>query len=288
MTGVPGLAVKGGVVEVTNAHAAARISLQGAHVLTYGRTGRPPLLWLSKRAVFAPGKAVRGGVPVCWPWFGPHPTDAAQPAHGFARTAVWSLEDARLEDGAHKLLFRLPSEAGAAVGWRAAVDLCLEVGVGPVLALALTATNNGTAPVTLGGALHSYIAVGDVTRIRITGLEKRPFIDQLNPAARPVQEGPVVFTAETDRVYDDPGPRCVIEDPVLNRRVTVEKAGSRSTVVWNPWPEKARRMADLGEDQHRDFVCVETANALSDVVTVPAGGVHRLSAVLKESSVGDL
>jgi glucose-6-phosphate 1-epimerase len=157
----------------------------------------------------------------------------------------------------------------------------LTVAVGATLTLTLKARNDGRAPVTLGGALHSYFAVGDAARARVTGLDGRPYVDQLHPAARPVQKGPVVFQAETDRVYDDPGPACAVEDPAWGRRLVIEKSGSRSTVVWNPWTEKARRLADLGEDQFKDFVCVETANALTDTVTVPAGGVHALQARIR-------
>ena len=283
---VPGLTVEdaGGypVLALRNDHASARVALQGAHVLDFTPRGQKPVLWMSRRAVFAAGKAVRGGVPVCWPWFGPHPSDASKPAHGFARTAAWSLASAkRTPDGGHEAVFRLPAGAGAAVGWTAPVDLTLTVTVGTALKMLLAARNAGAAPVVLGGALHSYFAVGDVSRARVTGLDGRPYVDQLNPAARTVQAGPVLFAAETDRVYDDPGPACAVEDPAWGRRIVIEKSGSRSTVVWNPWTEKARRMADLGEDQFRDFVCVETANALADVVAVAPGGAHALEALVR-------
>lgn len=274
------------LLRVENRHAAARVSLRGAQFLDYRPRGLESVLWVSRRAVFSPGKAVRGGVPLCWPWFGPHPTDPSKPAHGFARTALWTLAAASgTPEGGHEMTFRLPAGAGAAAGWTSPVALELTANVGPVLTLTLTARNAGPAPVALGGALHSYFAVGDVSKIKVTGLEGRPFVDQLDPARRSVQEGPVTFAAETDRVYDDPGPACVIDDPVLARRIVIEKSGSRSTVVWNPWEGKAGRLSDLGADQFRDFVCVETANALADTVVLPPGGVHRLSARLRAEAL---
>jgi D-hexose-6-phosphate mutarotase len=279
---VEGLAREGSVLRLENDFAVARVALQGAHVLTYVPRGGEPVLWLSRRAVFAPGKAVRGGVPVCWPWFGPHPTDPSQPAHGFARTAMWTLESSsRTADGGHELVLSLPPGAGAACGWTHPVELRLMITVGPALGLALCSRNNGPAPVVIGGALHSYFSVGDVGKIRILGLEGKPFVDQLAPSEMKSEPVPIGIAGETDRVYDDAGPRCVIEDALLERRLFIEKTGSRSTVVWNPWMEKGRRLADVGEDQVRDFVCVETANALGDVVTLPPGGEHRLGVVIR-------
>ena len=281
--GVPGLSAEGGtsspIVRVENTHAVARVALHGAQVLTYVPRGSNPILWLSPRAVFSPGRAVRGGVPICWPWFGPHPTDETKPNHGFARLSVWALDAAwTTEDGGHKMMFRFPMEAGAAAGWKQSFDLRLTVSVGPVLELALTTRNTGDSPLTVGGALHGYFAVSDIRKVRVSGLEGRAFVDQRNPAERRVQKGPVEIGAETDRVYDDPGNRCVIEDPLLARRIVVEKSGSRSTVLWNPWLEKARAFSDVGEDQYRDFLCVEPAYVLSDVVTLAPGEGHCLTA----------
>jgi D-hexose-6-phosphate mutarotase len=279
---VEGLAWEGSVLRLENDLAVARVALQGAQVLTYAPRGGAPVLWLSRRAVFAPGKAVRGGIPVCWPWFGPHPTDPSKPAHGFARTAIWTLEAAsRTTDGGHELVLSLPPRAGAACGWTYPVELNLTITIGSALGLALCSRNNGSAPVVIGGALHSYFSVGDVGKIRILGLEGKSFVDQLAPSETKSEPVPIGIAGETDRVYDDPGPQSVIDDELLARRIFIEKTGSRSTVVWNPWLEKGRRLADVGQDQVRDFVCVETANALKNVVTLPPGGEHRLGLVIR-------
>jgi glucose-6-phosphate 1-epimerase len=172
-------------------------------------------------------------------------------------------------------------EAGPAAGWKHSFDLRLAVSVGPVLELALTARNTGDSRMTVGGALHGYFAVSDVRKVRLRGLEGKTFVDPSHPAERRVQQGPVEIGAETDRVYDDPGDRLVLEDPLLGRRIVVEKSGSRSTVVWNPWMEKAKSLSDIGEDQFRDFLCVEPANALGDVVTLAPGEEHRLTASIQ-------
>lgn len=289
-TEVPGVAWEGTeefpVLRVENIHASARIALQGAHVMTHEPKGQRPVLWMSRKARGIPGKALRGGIPLCWPWFGPHPTDKNRPAHGFARTTMWRLESAVQNKGeGHVLTFRLPADSGRGAGWTGPVDLSCRVTVGTALEVSLIAGNPSPDPLSVGGALHSYFAVADVTKIRVRGLENRSYVDQLSPEGRRTQMGEIRFSQETDRVYEDPGPLCAVEDPILERRIRIEKSGSRSTVVWNPWTEKASSMADVGAEQFPDFVCVETANALFDVVTIPPGGTHTLSAVIRSEKL---
>jgi len=267
------------VANVTTRHATARIALQGAHVMTYQPAGHPPLIWLSKFAKFAPGKSIRGGVPVCWPWFGPHASEAGFPGHGFARTVPWALTDARLlPDERLRLKFELIHSDATRAQWPHASNVKLIVTVGPELEVALATTNTGNAPFELGQALHTYFEIGDIRKTTITGLENCDYIDKVGGTTRKVQQGAVDFTHETDRVYLGTRGHCEIHDPVLGRRIVITSTGSHSTIVWNPWTEKADKMGDFGPDGHLGMVCVETANAAEDVIQLAPGATHRMTA----------
>lgn len=272
----PGALVVG---EVTNGHATATLALQGAQVLTWTPQGQAPVIWLSRAARFAPGKSIRGGVPVCWPWFGPHATDPGLPAHGFARTVPWKVIETRaLDDGATELALALAENEQTLAQWPHHARLSLRISVGPTLRLALTTVNTGDRDFVIGEALHTYFEIGDIADIRITGLQSGEYLDKVGGgSARRRQDGPVSCTAETDRIYLNTEAECVIEDARLKRRIRIAKTGSRSTVVWNPWAAKADRMGDLGPDGWRGMVCVESANAAENVVTVKAGATHTLA-----------
>jgi D-hexose-6-phosphate mutarotase len=276
------------LAEVRNRHAAATVSLYGAQVLAFQPHDRRPVLWRSERSLYQPGKAIRGGVPICWPWFGPHPSDPSKPAHGFARTAVWSvLATAALANGATQMRLRLRDSDATYALWPHSFDLRAVITVGPELRVELIVRNFGGEPYTYGGALHSYFAVGDVGAIAIQGLDGCEYIDQADGNQRKTQQGPVAIGGETDRVYLNTIDTCIIEDPALGRRINVAKVGSRTTVVWNPWAEKARRLADFGDEEYRTMVCVETANAHGDSVTISPGGEHRLAAIIGVEESGD-
>lgn len=272
----------GPVARVANRHATASVALHGAHVMAFQPRDQQPVLWVSAKSAFRPGKAIRGGIPVCWPWFADHPTDSTKPAHGFVRAARWSVVGTEVvDDDATRVRLRLADDDATRALWPHRFALELAVTVGRSLDVALAIRNPGDAPFTSGGALHSYFTVGDVTRIAIHGLDGRTYVDKVDRLARKVQQGAVRIDAETDRVYLDTTADCVIDDPGLRRRITVAKAGSRSTVVWNPWRAKAASMADFGDDEYPGMVCVETANAGDDVVSVPAGGQHVLRTTIR-------
>ena len=268
------------VAEVANAHAISNIVLQGAHVATFQPRGEEPVIWLSPNAKFAPGKSIRGGVPICWPWFGPHQTDSKLPGHGFARTVPWELlETKALEDGSTLLRFGLIGNDATRAQWPHRSTAQLEVKIGKALRVELITANTGTAPFELGEALHTYFQISDVGNMTIRGLEGCEYIDKVGATTRRTQQDGIVITGEVDRVYVNTAADCVIEDKGLKRAIRIRKQGSRSTVVWNPWQEKAEKMGDFGEKLHRDMVCVESANALENVVTVAPGETHRLVAV---------
>ncbi|PIU17203.1 MAG: D-hexose-6-phosphate mutarotase [Gallionellales bacterium CG_4_9_14_0_8_um_filter_59_50] len=268
------------IAEVANQHALANIALQGAHVATFQPRGEEPVIWLSPLAKFAPGKSIRGGVPICWPWFGPHQTDSKLPGHGFARTVPWELLDTKaLEDGSTFLRFGLIENDTTRAQWPHPSTAQLEVTVGKALRVELVTANTGSAPFELGEALHTYLQISDVGNMTIRGLEGCEYIDKVGATTRRTQQDGIVIESEVDRVYVNTAADCVIEDKGLKRAIRIHKEGSRSTVVWNPWTEKAEKMGDFGPKLHRDMVCVESGNAMENAVTVAPGETHRLVAM---------
>jgi glucose-6-phosphate 1-epimerase len=266
------------VAKISNAHADAMVSLSGGHVMTWAPKGEKPVLWLSKAARLAPGKSIRGGIPVCWPWFGPHVSETGYPAHGFARTAMWTVESAEgLPDGTTRLALTLVQSDVTRAQWPHAGSLTLAITVGKDLTVGLSTRNLDAVPVTVGEALHTYFAVSDVRRCRITGLDGCAYWDKASGGVRGTQQGDLVIASEVDRVYLGTDAECVIEDPGFGRRIRIAKAGSRSTVVWNPWTAKAEKMGDFGPDGYLGMVCVESGNALDETVIVPAAGAHTLA-----------
>ncbi|MDP1634915.1 MAG: D-hexose-6-phosphate mutarotase [Gallionellaceae bacterium] len=268
------------IAEVANQHALANIVLQGAHVATFQPRGEEPVIWLSPKAKFAPGKSIRGGVPICWPWFGAHKSDSKLPGHGFARTVPWEvLETKALADGATFLRFGLLESDATRAQWPHASSVQLEVTVGKALRIELVTTNTGNAAFELSEALHTYFQISDVANMTIRGLENCEYLDKVQDFARLTQQDGIVIESEVDRVYVNTPAECVIEDKGLKRSIRIAKQGSLSTVVWNPWTEKAEKMGDFGPALHRDMVCVESGNAMENVLTLVPGETHRLVAV---------
>lgn len=266
-------------INVKTAFSTASIALQGAHVMTWQPVGQKPVIWLSKAAKFAPGKSIRGGVPLCWPWFGPHATETAYPGHGFARTTLWELLDARkLPDGRVRLEFEPVMNDVARAQWPHVSTVKYSVTVGQELVVGLATRNVGERPFVLGQALHTYFEIGDILQASVAGLAGSPYIDKVDGGKRKKQKGDVTFSGETDRVYLDTAGCCGIVDPVMKRTILITSTGSRSTVVWNPGAEKAAKMGDFGKAGENKMVCVETANAVDDVITLLPGQTHRMTA----------
>ena len=264
--------------DIDNAGGTASIALQGAHLTTFQpRSQRAPVVWLSEAARFAPGKSIRGGVPVCWPWFGVHAGDPAYPAHGFARTVPWEVVDSGNADGATTITLRLVFSDATRAQWPYDTPLELHISMADVLDLELTTLNAGEAPVMLGEALHSYIHIGDIAEVELRGLDGCAYLDKTEAFARGQQSGPLRFAAEIDRVYVNTLAECVIDDARLGRRIHIAKQGSASTVVWTPWGQKAAAMGDYTADGWRSMLCVESANAADNVLTLQPGEAHVLA-----------
>jgi glucose-6-phosphate 1-epimerase len=234
----------------------------GAHVVSWKHNGRE-MLWCS--ATRLPGKALRGGIPVCWPWFGAHPTDASQPAHGIARQSSWDV----IEHTAQSAALRL--EHGN-------LEARLDVSLGAELKVSLRTHSAGTTTVPLSAALHTYLAVDDIGQVRIADLDGAAYIDTLDGWQRKTQHGDVVFDREVDRIYA--ASHAMLHDGA--RSIHVDGAGtSRSLVVWNPWVDKSARLGDMADGAYRRMVCLETAWAGDDARRLAPGATDTLTTVLR-------
>ena len=270
---------KGGipVIDIKNQYGSAIISLQGAHVLSWIPQGEEDVIWLSEDAKFAPGKSVRGGIPVCWPWFGAHETSSDFPAHGFARTTPWEVVCMEtLKDGRTRITFTTEPQPDNEHMWPPQTTVIYQLTIGKKLQMELVTQNNGAEPVTIGQALHTYFRIGDVSKVFLHGLDDTEYLDKLENFKRKHQHGPIHVDREIDRIYLNTVSECVIEDRSLKRNIVINKCGSHSTVVWNPWQATAEKMGDLGEDGYRKMLCVESCNAADDVVTIGPGKAHHL------------
>jgi D-hexose-6-phosphate mutarotase len=267
------------VAKIDNAQGTASLCLQGAHLMSWQpKSQSVPVVWLSRDAKLAAGKSIRGGAPVCWPWFGAHSTEAGFPGHGFARTVPWRvIESATEPDGATRLTLRLVANDKTRVQWPHDCNVDLTVIAGETLRMEMSTENTGSTDFVIGEALHTYFQIGDIGAVRVSGLEGCEYWDKVGGSSLRVQDGAISFPAETDRVYINTAAECVIHDDQLKRRIHVAKSGSLSTVVWTPWAEKAGKMGDMGQpDGWREMLCVESANAIDNLVKVAAGTRHTL------------
>jgi D-hexose-6-phosphate mutarotase len=239
----------------------AEIYQHGAHVTGFQKKGEAPLLFMSGASDFHLEKPIRGGVPVIFPWFGGREGMAA---HGFARLAEWDLlETLAPPDGSVRLHFRLPSED------EFEVDFIVTVAAS--LTMELIVTNTGASDFSFETCLHTYFQVGDIGKTGVTGLQGARYHDQVLGAHFTDSDDTIRFTAETDRVYQNTAETVEIHDPVLRRTILVRKSGSKSTVVWNPWIEKSKRMPDFGDDEYPHMVCVESGNVREHAITLTPG-----------------
>jgi glucose-6-phosphate 1-epimerase len=267
-------------IEIDNHLATAKIALQGAHIKQWKpKSEKHPVLWLSSNARHEKGRSVRGGVPICWPWFGAHATDSSLCPHGFARVIPWQLVDAdTLKNGATRLVLQMMETAESRRQLSYPYLLTLTMTIGETLKIDLSTTNKAMHPFMIGEAFHTYFNVSDVEKIKIHGLDDTLYSDKVFNYERRVQSKAIDFNGEFDRVYLNTAADCVIEDPGLSRSIRVAKSQSLSTVIWNPWGDKSHQMSDMGEENEwRHMICVETANALDNVVVISPGKTHTMS-----------
>ena len=258
-------------IEIDNSLAVARIALQGAHVDWWRpKSSKQDVLWLSSNARYQKARSIRGGVPICWPWFGKHPTDGSFCVHGFARVIPWKLlESEQLKNGATKIVLKMLPTDTVIKQLTYSFELILTVVVGESLYLNLKTTNLSDSPFVISEGYHTYFYISDIEKIKITGLENCSYTDKIDNFNRGIEEEPIIFKKEFDRVYTNTSNDCYIEDEIFNRVITVKKSNSNSTVVWTRWQKKALAMGDMGEkDEWRRMVCLETANLLENSVVI--------------------
>jgi glucose-6-phosphate 1-epimerase len=268
--------------------ASAEVYFQGAHVTAWQPvSASAPVLWMSGGSYFETGKPLRGGVPICFPWFGPHASNPKAPGHGFGRLRQWSLIEAvEAADGTVTVALELASDPGSerplSALWPHAFRAIHRITIGSTLTMALEVTNPGAAAFTFEEALHTYFAVRDVREVTVTGLEQTDYLDKVTGFDRKTQGvDPIRFTGETDRIYLDTTAECVIHDPGMRRRIAINKSGSDATVVWNPWIDKARAMPDFGDGEWPEMVCVETCNVNVHKRTLAPGDSHTMTAIIE-------
>ena len=257
------------------------IALQGGHLYHYQVRNKKPLLWLSGKSHFEGGKAIRGGIPLCWPWFGKHHADPALPHHGFARTSLFELlEDNEPDEYSTELVLQLQSSAQTLRLWPYHFKLLLHITIGPTLTVSLTTVNCDTRAFTITSALHSYFAVSDIGEVTVQGLDNAEFWDKLTNETK-IQKGDIHIGGEVDRVYQETTGPLLLKDS--NRIIRIVSEGSSSAVVWNPWIDTSKRMADMQDDAYKTMLCIETANALHDSRRLVPGEEHVLGASFTES-----
>jgi len=256
--------------------------LQGAQLTAWRPPGERPVLFTSPNSAFAPGGAIRGGIPIIFPWFGANRHAPAAPQHGFARTTAWHLDGVETAGrGSLSLTFSLGDGDVCSPFWPEPFRAIYTVVFAQTLSLRLAVQNRASQPIIFEEALHAYFAISDIGTIVISGLAGTTYIDKTDAARRKPQTAALVtITGETDRVYLDTPGRCVIEDRGLRRRVVIEKDGAASSVVWNPWAEKAAAMVDLGDPAWRGMVCVEAGNIADNEVRLAADAEHQMSTVI--------
>jgi glucose-6-phosphate 1-epimerase len=264
-------------LHISNKAAEAKISLQGAHIFHFQPKGHKPVLWLSKSASFEQGKAIRGGIPVCWPWFGPHPTDSTLPNHGFARTSLWEhINTKEVSERETKVLLGLNSSEESLRLWPYCFELRLEISIGAELKVSLITKNIDSKPFAITTALHTYLAIENINTVYIDGLDKTSYYDKTDNSSDNLQEGKLSFNKETDRVYQNVTSSMQVHDQYRTIRVKTE--GSQTVVIWNPGEALAEKIQDLSD--HKTMLCVESAHAMDDSPLIKPGESHRLTTLI--------
>ena len=255
----------------------AHLYLHGAHLTHYQPKNQPPLLFVSKKSFFEPGKPIRGGVPVIFPWFGPQNDDRSK-MHGFVRLREWQIESASQDsDGSISLVLTLKSIAAMRALWPHYFGLRLAARIGPALEMSLEVYNTSNVAFTFEEALHTYFHVSDIRNTSVTGLEGQTYRDRnISPDWQSDLAHEISFTRRTDRLYKATTASVTIVDRAQPRRIHIANENSQTTVVWNPWTSGPGEFLDLGPDDWEHFVCVETANARENSVTLAPGAKHTM------------
>ena len=260
--------------DITTPHATATVYLQGAHVTAWQPAGQQPAIFLSRKSEFAPGKPIRGGVPIAFPWFAARHDGKTGPSHGFARIQDWTLAFAALAGDDLHMTFTLgPTEVSRDLGYDN-FRLAYQVTIGRTLRMQLTVVNSAAMPLIFEEAFHTYYAVTDIHEISVDGLEGVTYLDKNDKLQAKEQRGAITITEPTDRVYLSTTSTCVLHDNGNRRRIVVAKTGSNTTVVWNPWESGAAKLPDMDPTEWHEFIAIETVNAAANTITLALGEKH--------------
>ena len=270
-------------VQITSPLCEAEMYLHGAQVTSWkpgGNNNNDEVLFLSGKSRWTDGQAIRGGIPICFPWFRAKANDPQAPAHGFVRTKAWQLESILKEDDAVVVTMVTESDEHTRRWWPGEFRLVHRATFGSQLKLELICTNTGTTPLRFEEALHTYNRVADVQDVRLHGLDTVSFLDNTDSNKEKAQRGDVAIASQTDSAYLNTRNTVELSDPRMRRRIRLAKANSLTTVVWNPWREKASELRDLADGEWTQFLCVEASNILDAAINLAPGQEHRMTAIL--------
>lgn len=269
----------GSKIIINNIFAQAEIYLKGAHLSHFQPHNQEKVIFDGKESYFLPHKNAHFGIPICWPWFGPHPTDKHKPQHGFARNMLWKVkETSTLPQGETKVVLFLKEDENTLALFPHNFTLEVTYIIGKQLHTEITTHNTSRDPMTITQALHNYLYVSDITQTHINGLEKTTYIDQLDNNKTKQQQTKLDFNKTIDRIYILHSTNCIICDPLLNRNIVLKKKQSNSTTIWNPW-EKSE-IHDLPHEQYKHFICVETCNTKEDKKTIQPNEYFSLKQII--------
>jgi glucose-6-phosphate 1-epimerase len=266
----------------------ATICLYGAHVTSYVPANGQEVLWMSKASAFEMGKAIRGGIPICFPWFGPHATDKAKPQHGFARLSVWEVVQAGLNGNAEaSVQLRLTQNEYTHKLWPHNFEALVTVSLGQSLQVALQISNTGNTAFEYSDALHTYFLVSDVDAIALEGFDGAGYYEAFGNQLLSQPTAQLYAAQENNRRYVNHSGNAAIVDKGLHRKIIANKQGSKVSVVWNPGPVTAAKMADVHDGGYKNFLCIEPANAYAgiDMITLEPGEQFTLSAAIHTLSL---
>lgn len=268
-------------ITVSNKHADADICLYGAHVTSFRPHNSMDLLWLSPESSFEEGKPIRGGIPVCFPWFGPHKTDAEKPQHGFARLMYWEVAGTSTNTSGESIIkLQLNSSEETKAYWP--YDFCADmtIVVGKKLVVSLKITNLSKVPFDYTCALHSYFSLSALESLSLEGLQGLTYYNQLTGENGIQEEAILEITEATTRHYLNTETPVIINDSAFRRRIKVDKTGSKVTTVWNPGEEACAKIGDLPDEGYETFVCVEATNAFDYPVKLASGDSFETVAII--------
>lgn len=267
-------------IQITASRARGEMYLHGAQVTSWRPAGNDEVLFLSTKSRWQEGQAIRGGIPICFPWFRAKADDPKAPAHGFVRTRSWQLESIVEDKSGICVSMATESDEQTRRWWPQHFRLVHRVVFGPELTLELTCTNTGKTDLRFEEALHTYNRVSDVANVRLQGLDAVQFLDNTDSNKAKIQHGDVTIRSATDNAFAGTQNDVVLIDPNLRRHIRLKKSNSLTTVVWNPWSEGAARLGDLGDGEWTQFLCVEASNILAASVSLAPGKEHKMKAVL--------